>query len=143
MDPSKQCKGAGSQLIKESIKRAKELNYKVIVILGYPKFYARFGFQNGKQFAVHMENHYPCGLMVLELEEGVIAKFGGGEFDECGLYATNADEVQEFDKAFPVKEKFKTKSQKAHAITIALSSDDPIPEYVEQNTWNKERLEEE
>ncbi|KAL9655649.1 hypothetical protein ABK040_002312 [Willaertia magna] len=44
--PSFQKKGIGSQLVLKSIKKAKELNYPAIVVLGHKEYYSKFGFQS-------------------------------------------------------------------------------------------------
>lgn len=50
--PGRQGKGVGSALIKESLGRAKELGFKVVVIMGHPSYYHRFGFKASKYFNV-------------------------------------------------------------------------------------------
>jgi len=42
--PDYQKQGIGSLLIKEGLKKCKELGYKVVVLVGHPDYYPRFGF---------------------------------------------------------------------------------------------------
>ena len=64
--PSKQVNGIGSFLITQSLKKAKELGFKAVVILGYPLFYHRFGFQNSRKFNIKAaDGNYYVGMMVL------------------------------------------------------------------------------
>ncbi|MBN1263013.1 MAG: N-acetyltransferase [Candidatus Pacebacteria bacterium] len=42
--PEYQRQGIGSQLIREGIKKCKELGHKIIIIVGHPNYYPRFGF---------------------------------------------------------------------------------------------------
>ena len=41
--PDYQKKGIGSQLIKFGLKKAKELGYKSVIVLGHDKYYTKFG----------------------------------------------------------------------------------------------------
>jgi predicted N-acetyltransferase YhbS len=49
--PSYQKQGIGSLLMNHSIKKAKQLGYKGIIIFGNPDYYQRFGFVNAKELA--------------------------------------------------------------------------------------------
>lgn len=42
--PSYQKIGVGSALIKEGLKRCKELGYHSVIVLGHPEYYSKFGF---------------------------------------------------------------------------------------------------
>lgn len=42
--PGCQGRGIGSALVKRGVEDCRELGYRAIVVLGYPEFYARFGF---------------------------------------------------------------------------------------------------
>jgi len=41
--PDYQKRGIGSQLVEETLKKARELGYKAVIIFGNPKYYGRFG----------------------------------------------------------------------------------------------------
>ena len=46
VDPKHQQRGIGSYLIKETLKKAKDLGHKAVtIVLSYPEIYLRFGFK--------------------------------------------------------------------------------------------------
>jgi len=109
--PKYQNKGIGGKLIKHTIKLAKEMGYKAIIIYGDPEYYKRFGFKPSKEYKItNEEKKYPAALLVLELYphslEGI-----EGIFDEGIIYETNEKELEEFEKGFPEKEKGFSKTQ--------------------------------
>lgn len=50
--PRAQHQGVGSQLIKELERRARELNYPFISVLGHPDYYPRFGYVPASRFQI-------------------------------------------------------------------------------------------
>jgi predicted N-acetyltransferase YhbS len=42
---SKQLKGLGSEIIKYSLQKAKDMGFKAVIMIGHPSFYERFGFK--------------------------------------------------------------------------------------------------
>ena len=106
--PRMQGKGIGSLLITETFKRAKELGYKAVLITGNPNYYSRFGFVSASRFRVHlpgmsMEDE-AAFFMAKELEEGFLEK-NPGIYDFDSAYTASAEELQEFEKNFPPKQK--------------------------------------
>ena len=78
--PSYQNKGIGSQLVKESLRRSRNLDWKLIAVLGHPDFYSKFGFvpshtKNIKS-PFNVDNKY---FMVCELENGAADQMSGGK----------------------------------------------------------------
>jgi len=45
--PDRQGQGVGSALVRESLRRAAETDYPLVVVLGHPDYYPRFGFEPG------------------------------------------------------------------------------------------------
>jgi len=43
--PSFQRRGVGSRLVEESLRRARETDFPLVVVLGHPEYYPRFGFE--------------------------------------------------------------------------------------------------
>jgi putative acetyltransferase len=43
--PSYQRRGVGSRLVSESLRRARETDFPLVVVLGHPEYYPRFGFE--------------------------------------------------------------------------------------------------
>ncbi|MFX1256925.1 MAG: GNAT family N-acetyltransferase [Promethearchaeota archaeon] len=47
-----QNQGIGSALVKKGIEECKRLNHKIIIVLGHPNFYPRFGFKLAYNFGI-------------------------------------------------------------------------------------------
>lgn len=111
ISPEYHRKGLGRKLITYSIEEAKKLGYSVITTLGYPYHYKTYGFSGGKKYGVSMPDmNYYTGLLVLPLYEGALnGIIGYVEFSDC--FEVNPEEVDEFDKTFPYKEKKIQESQ--------------------------------
>lgn len=126
--PNAQGKGVGSKLITSSIQIAKQMGYKAIVILGYPFYYEKFGFVNGKLKDISMsDGSYPKALQVLELHPGSLDGISGSYY-ESSVFAVNEQDAENFDKEFfAPKEKFCTESQKAFQIALTLQWNDNYP----------------
>jgi putative acetyltransferase len=76
--PSHQNQGIGSYLVKEGIKRCKELGYRHIAVLGHPNFYPKFGFEKSSNY--NIESPFPVPedvFMIIELEEGALRGISG------------------------------------------------------------------
>jgi predicted N-acetyltransferase YhbS len=66
--PEYQNKGIGGKLINHTVKLAKDMDYKCIIIYGDPEYYKRFGFMVSKQYRItNKDKKYPAALLVLEL----------------------------------------------------------------------------
>ncbi len=112
--PKFQNKGVGSQLINESIKVAKELGYLGMILFGNPDYYHRFGFKNAKEFFITTkdgQNFEP--FMALELTNNGFVNIQG-KFFEDKAFETQADDLNDFEKNFPFKEKLVTDTQFKH-----------------------------
>jgi len=61
-------KGIGSQLIKESFRRAKQMQYGSVVLVGDPAYYHRFGFRPSVDFNIKYAHPIPDeNVMACEL----------------------------------------------------------------------------
>jgi putative acetyltransferase len=87
--PEYQRRGIGSSLIWHSLKECASLGCQVIVVVGHPEYYPRFGFVSAKnkglrcQYGVTDES-----FMVLELKDRALADCSGtieyrSEFEAC------------------------------------------------------------
>lgn len=106
---SMQSRGIGSKLVDHSISTAKELGYVAIIVLGDPKYYQRFGFENAREYNVTTrdgQNFDPFMIYVLDKEKMSSIK---GAFYEADAFTVDEKELEEFDKKFPVKEKGEAK----------------------------------
>ena len=76
--PERQREGIGSQLVETGIARCWVERQDVIVVLGHPEFYPRFGFVPADQFGLSCEWSVPSeAFMALELKRGVLDGNGG------------------------------------------------------------------
>jgi len=76
--PAYQRKGIGSQLVLAGLKDCLRLGHEIIVVLGHPDYYPRFGFVPAKPRGLECEFEVPDeAWMILELREGVLAGHTG------------------------------------------------------------------
>ena len=76
--PEHQNKGIGSELISESLKIAKELGFKSVIVLGHDKYYPRFGFKPASTWGIKAPFDVPDeAFMALELEDGSLEDISG------------------------------------------------------------------
>jgi len=50
--PQAQRRGVGSQLVEESLERAAQMDFPLVVVLGHPTYYPRFGFEPAAGYGV-------------------------------------------------------------------------------------------
>lgn len=111
VSPSCQRQGIGAKLINHTVKIAKDMGFKAIIIFGDPSYYHRFGFKNAEIFDIHTsegENFEP--FMVKELYAGSLQGITG-RFFEDGAFHVSEEELELFDREFPTKEKKVTDTQ--------------------------------
>ncbi|WP_321435730.1 N-acetyltransferase [uncultured Bacteroides sp.] len=103
--PEFQKHGIGSKLMNYSITTAKKLGYKGMILFGNPDYYHRFGFINAEKFKIATrdnQNFEP--FMALELHEKGLTDVHG-RFFEDEAFSVKEEDVNEFDRMFPQKEK--------------------------------------
>jgi len=72
--PANQRKGIGSQLVRAGLKECRHLGYEIVVVLGHPNYYPRFGFSPAKPKGIDCEFQVPDeAWMILELKDGALA----------------------------------------------------------------------
>jgi len=72
--PAYQRKGIGSRLVRSGLKECQHLGHEIIVVLGHPNYYPRFGFVPAKPKGIKCELEVPDeAWMILELREGALA----------------------------------------------------------------------
>jgi predicted N-acetyltransferase YhbS len=105
VDAALQNKGIGTQLLEYSIKEAKRLGFKGMILFGNPDYYKRFGFKNAKEFKITTKegmNFDP--FMTLELQKDGLAGVNGKFYlDESA--EINEQDLHIFEEQFPAKEK--------------------------------------
>lgn len=76
--PNYQKSGIGSKLIIESHKRAKELEYSSVIVLGHPDYYPRFGYQPASRWGIKAPFEVPDeSFMAIELIENGLKDVSG------------------------------------------------------------------
>lgn len=117
--PSRQKTGIGSALIRTSLRRAKELGYKAVCIMGNPAYYSRFGFRCGERFEVTTaDGRYAPALQVLELVPGALAE--GGCFKESPDFDIDMEGFGAFEAKFEPRKPGHTLSQDTFAVLSGL-----------------------
>ena len=116
--PKFQNQGIGAALINHSTKVAKEIGFKAIIIYGNPDYYQKLGFKKCQDFNITKpDGNFLDALLALELTENSL-KYIKGRFYEDPIYEITQDELADFDKTFPQREKVITESQKVFAEAI-------------------------
>jgi len=76
--PEFQNRGIGSQLVREGLEQCQILGYKIVIVLGHPNFYTRFGF--APAINKGLRSPFPVSdevFMVLELVPGALTGVSG------------------------------------------------------------------
>lgn len=114
--PKYQRNGYGKMLIEHSLKRAAELGYEAVVIMGSPANYVGSGFQCCRKYNVCVEkDKYPAAMLVKELKPGAL---DGRLWFYADSPVMNVDEreAQAFDDGLEKMEKKWMPSQEAFYI---------------------------
>ena len=70
--------GIGAALIHESFKRARELGYEAVFLVGDPQYYRRFGFRPTTEFDIHISSDIPAKYVQgVELVTGALSDISG------------------------------------------------------------------
>jgi len=76
--PAYQRRGIGSQLVEVGLTACHHTPYGVVVVLGHPHYYPRFGFVLAKPLGIVWEHDAPEeACMVKEIHEGALAQIRG------------------------------------------------------------------
>lgn len=114
--PEYQRQGCGKRLLEASFKKAVEMGFDVIVIMGNPGNYVGRGFQSCKRFNVSLENEvFPTAMLVKELIPGAL-KDKKWTYRESELYHVDGHEAEIFDQQFEKLEKEYRASQEEFYI---------------------------
>jgi putative acetyltransferase len=89
VQPEFQNQGIGSNLIREGLAQCREGSYDVVVVLGHPRYYTRFGFMTASSYGLENEYGAVDAFMVLALKEDALGNVKGlvryaPEFRETG-----------------------------------------------------------
>jgi putative acetyltransferase len=70
VSPERQRSGIGSRLVEAGLGEIKRLGHKIVIVLGNPEFYSRFGFLPARKFGIRWQFDVPDDVfMVKELCE--------------------------------------------------------------------------
>jgi putative acetyltransferase len=72
-----QRRGIGSRLIREGLNQCSGTGHELVVLVGAPAYYTRFGFQRAKQFGLDNEYGVDEEFMALELRAGALEGIRG------------------------------------------------------------------
>ncbi len=71
--PSHQRRGIGSLLVRSSLDVARALGHGLVIVLGHPKFYPRFGFVRARQHGILPPHDWrDANWMVLPVRDGAL-----------------------------------------------------------------------
>lgn len=74
LQDSNQRKGIGSRLVRDGLKECRHLGHEIVVVLGHPDYYPRFGFVPAGPGGIDCEFEVPEeAWMILELRQGALA----------------------------------------------------------------------
>ena len=107
-------KGYGKALLDYSLERAKELGFGAVLFEGNIDFYSKSGFGFAREFGIRYHD-LPEGaddsfFLCKELDSGFLDGITGVYQTPQGYYVKDED-VEEFDKSFPPKQKLKLSGQ--------------------------------
>lgn len=76
--PKYQKSGIGSQLIKAGLDKARELEFKFVIVLGHEKYYPKFGFEPASKWKITSPYEVPDNVfMAMELAEDGLKNVSG------------------------------------------------------------------
>jgi predicted N-acetyltransferase YhbS len=76
--PQYQNKGIGINLVKRGIEKAKVTNFDIILVVGHPKYYPRFGFKPAINWEIKLPFDAPKdAVLVLELKDNALKNCSG------------------------------------------------------------------
>ena len=114
ISPELQHKGLGRALLDYSVKKACEMGFGAVLFEGNINFYGKCGFDYAEKFGIRYHD-LPDGadqsfFLCKELKEGFLDGVTGVYQTPQGYYVPD-EEVEEFDKSFPPKQKLKLPGQ--------------------------------
>jgi putative acetyltransferase len=72
--PPYQRMGIGSKLIRAGLDQCRQAGHEIVVVLGHPEYYPRFGFSPAKPLGIQYEQEVPDEVfMIAELHAGSLA----------------------------------------------------------------------
>jgi len=75
--PEFQGRGIGSLLVREGLQECRKGGYAIVVVLGSPAYYSRFGFSRAADYGLGNEYGADEHFMAMELRQGALAEVSG------------------------------------------------------------------
>jgi putative acetyltransferase len=76
--PPYQRRGIGSMLIQEGLKQAAKMDFNSVIVLGYPDFYRKFGFEKASRWKIRLPFEAPEeAFLALELKKDALTGVSG------------------------------------------------------------------
>ncbi|WP_238403204.1 GNAT family N-acetyltransferase [Paenibacillus mesophilus] len=77
--PSMQKRGIGGALIREGLRRSQKLGYPLVLLIGHPSYYPKFGFRPARSFGLELKQFEVQDevFMAAELEPGALGRIKG------------------------------------------------------------------
>ena len=76
--PEYQRKGIGSQLVRIGLEECRRLGHEIVMVLGHPDYYPRFGFVPASTYGIKCKYDVPDEVfMALELRQGALSGRSG------------------------------------------------------------------
>jgi len=76
--PPWQHRGIGSMLVETGLRECEQSSCQIVVVIGHPEFYPRFGFRPAREYGLRSEFDVPDeAFMVAELMPGALANRSG------------------------------------------------------------------
>ncbi|UCF12895.1 MAG: N-acetyltransferase [Thermoplasmatales archaeon] len=73
--PKFQKKGIGGRLNKEGLKKARELGYNSVIVVGHQDYYPRFGFERASKWKIKCPFEVPDkAFLAIELKDGALTE---------------------------------------------------------------------
>ncbi len=105
--PEYQSQGIGQALLRHTIAEAKRLGYRAILFFGHPDYYPRVGFKRASEFGIVTASGKSFdAFMAMPLLDGALDGITGRFYEDPVFEDLPPEEVDEFDKGFPPKEKW-------------------------------------
>ena len=104
--PDHQRQGLGSLLMRLVLDVARQQGERAAFLYGAPAFYSRFGFRPATDFGISTQDGSNFeAFQALELQPGALSGLSGRHHEDPLFEDLQQDAIDQFDSAFPPKEK--------------------------------------
>jgi putative acetyltransferase len=76
--PEYQNRGIGTELVRQGLEACKQLGYKIVIVVGHPNYYPRFGFKPAREYRLKAPFEVPNeAFLACELFSGALKNVRG------------------------------------------------------------------